>query len=85
MLPSASIEVGNGVVSGADSKKIRRVRTVQQGDMADIQLTLLGNQRHGQSELVVIRNQPALDGVGYRLLLWTRSRSAISCWVSPHR
>ena len=34
--------------------------------MADIQLTLLGNQRQGQSELVVIRNQPALDGVGYR-------------------
>ncbi len=56
------------IVPGVEREEVRRVGQVQQGDVACVQLALSGQQRQSQRVLVVVWDEPALDGVGNGLI-----------------
>ena len=55
------------IVPRMEREEVRRVGKVQQSDMAYVQLAPPGQQRQAQGVLVVVRDEPALDGVAHRL------------------
>lgn len=56
-----------GVVPASDGEKVSRIDHAQEGDLAKAFVRLGGYQGHPQGELVVVRNEPSLDGIGHRL------------------
>ena len=65
--PPAAVKMLDLIVPGVEREEVRRVGKVQQSDMAYVQLAPPGQQRQAQGVLVVVRDEPALDGVAHRL------------------
>ena len=56
-----------GIISVPNSKKIGCVSHIQKRDLAAALAGGGSDQGHSQGELVVVRDEPALNGVAYRL------------------
>ena len=62
--PTAGIEIFGGVIAGMDGEKVRRVRLIQKRNVAALHVSgLCGEKGYREGMLVVVRDQPSLDGI----------------------